>query len=460
MFKKDRYVSLFASGTILAICIILRIGLHAGAVGVSTIHPITPASINIRKSLPASSEFVKYLQQPEPETHWELTSEKKSDKGTTYDIRVTSLKWEKTIWTNRLLLFVPSHRTLRNTTILMLRGYNGGNASIDTVRQISNITGAAVAELYGIPNEPIDNRAEDQLLGYSLAKYMQTHDPNEPLFFPMTKCVHRAMDVIQQLGHITKVDLDNFIIMGQSKRGATTWLTGASDKRVVGIIPLGYDALNLKQQIPYLIDTHQVGVPMQSFQKLGLLDSIKKKDPWGLKLADMIDPYTYRKSLNIPKLVIISTNDPYWSTNAVNLYWKKLPGPKSLLFLPNQGHSGQESNNRTLNTGLAFVKSIGRNIPMPVVNANYNVEPGKIYVTTSPNQNAISATIWTATSDTVDFHNSTFVSQSMDMRRERKGAHFSKYIDIPKSGKLASFIEITFRSEGNEYSLTSPIKIQ
>ena len=48
-------------------------------------------------------------------------------------------------------------------------------------------------------------------------------------------------------------DIDDFIVMGGSKRGWTTWLTAAADplKRVKAIVPISIDMLNLDRQFTH-----------------------------------------------------------------------------------------------------------------------------------------------------------------------------------------------------------------
>src|SRR5690606_8115603 len=64
----------------------------------------------------------------------------------------------------------------------------------------------------------------------------------------MTNSAVRAMDTVtafrasEQGGHEA---VDRFVVAGGSKRGWTTWSTAAVDKRVVAIVPIVIDLLNL-----------------------------------------------------------------------------------------------------------------------------------------------------------------------------------------------------------------------
>jgi len=65
---------------------------------------------------------------------------------------------------------------------------------------------------------------------------------------PMTKSAVRAMDTVTAfLGSSREVTSGGrFVVAGGSKRGWTTWTTAAVDKRVVGIIPIVIDVLNIE----------------------------------------------------------------------------------------------------------------------------------------------------------------------------------------------------------------------
>ena len=65
----------------------------------------------------------------------------------------------------------------------------------------------------------------------------------------MTKSAVRAMDAVtafcaREAGGQSKSR--SFVVSGASKRGWTTWATAAVDKRVVAIIPIVIDMLNLE----------------------------------------------------------------------------------------------------------------------------------------------------------------------------------------------------------------------
>ena len=75
---------------------------------------------------------------------------------------------------------------------------------------------------------------------------------------------------------------------------------------------------------------------IQPYTQLGIQRELSTRR--GRRLVRLVDPWYYRKKLKMPKLLINGANDRYWPTDATSLYWKDLPGEKSLLYVPNSGH--------------------------------------------------------------------------------------------------------------------------
>ena len=156
----------------------------------------------------------------------------------------------------------------------------------------------------------------------------------------MVKSVVRAMDAIQQWSRKgARGEVLKFVVTGASKRGWTTWLTAVVDKRVIAIAPMVIDMLNIPAQIPnQLKQWGQFSIQIVDYTRRGLVQPENQTDRHA-RLWEMVDPYSYRDRLKIPKLIILGTNDPYWTLNALDLYWHGLTGIKHVLYVPNAGHS-------------------------------------------------------------------------------------------------------------------------
>jgi PhoPQ-activated pathogenicity-related protein len=83
------------------------------------------------------------------------------------------------------------------------------------------------------------------------------------------------------------------VVTGASKRGWTTWLTGASDKRVEAIAPMVIDVLNMPVSLDYQIKSWgDYSIQIEDYVKLGIPQSTGSAD--GQAITAMIDPYSYR----------------------------------------------------------------------------------------------------------------------------------------------------------------------
>ena len=142
-----------------------------------------------------------------------------------------------------------------DTAILFITGDGPRPGDNIDLGLISGATQLPVYMLFNIPNQPLWDMKEDDLIAHTFNKYLETKDPTWPLLFPMTKSAIKAMDAIQDFSAKTGHPVKKFIVTGASKRGWTTWLTAATrDKRVVGIAPLVFDNLNFTPQMSHQLE--------------------------------------------------------------------------------------------------------------------------------------------------------------------------------------------------------------
>lgn len=190
----------------------------------------------------------------------------------------------------------------------------------------------------------------------------------------MVKAAVRAMDAVTQFMLTLKpnVRISEFVVAGASKRGATTWLTGATDKRVVGIIPLVFDLLNVKEVVQGMF---------QSFGgwTFAFTDYIEMEVPkyFGTPeldvLTDVIDALNYKQNLTMPKLVIDACGDEFFQPQDDSYWWHLLPGRNHRLMADNAEHSLATGVFQVLESILAWYQSILHKVDPP--NFTWSIDP-------------------------------------------------------------------------------------
>src|SRR5262249_13227942 len=158
--------------------------------------------------------------------------------------------------------------------------------------------------LHQVPNQPLlGDKKEDALIAETFVRYLETKDENWPLLFPMVKSAVRAMDAVEEWSKKEgRPEVKRFVVSGASKRGWTTWLTGAVDKRVAAIAPMVIVTLNMRAQNPHQLEIWgRYSEQIEDYVSRGLTERLETPD--GLKLWKMIDPYTYRDRFTMPKML-------------------------------------------------------------------------------------------------------------------------------------------------------------
>src|SRR5438874_9481836 len=311
---------------------------------------------------PARASVIDYVKIPDKEFRWEVKSKTVTPEGTVYDLHLVSQIWHGIPWEHQLQVYLPKDMKPGATMFLFNQG---GKATADSRAfgmDLARKMGAPVAILYGIPNQPIFGKTEDALIAETFVKYLETKDASWPLLFPMAKSLVRAMDALQAFAKQEwKVEVRWFVVSGGSKRGWTTWLTGACDARVKAIGPLVIDTLNMQAQMDHQLKSYgKYSVMIRDYTARGLVPMPKTEE--AVKLWQMVDPYFYRDQLTMPTLIVNGANDPYWTVDALNLYWDGLKSKKWVLYVPNAGHgltqtvNGKPDKTRVQNTLAAFTR--------------------------------------------------------------------------------------------------------
>ncbi len=405
-----------------------------------------PLILSLLMSAPAHADLLDYLRRPDSSYSWKLQDQRASAGGVSYRFELVSQTWHGITWRHGLEVHVPTHMVSPRTALLFISGGTGDDLAF------ANGIGAPVVVLHDVPNQPLlGGKSEDTLIAETFIRYLSTGEDDWPLLLPMTKSVVRAMDAVQAFSRARlPAEIDGFVVTGASKRGWTSWLATAADARIRGVVPRVIDMLNVPAQMPHqLASWGDYSEMLAPYTRPGLPGSVDTDR--GRKLLAMVDPYAYRSRLGVPKLIVLGTNDRYWTLDALNLYWDGLPGSKHVLYVPNAGHALDGS---WLGSLACFFRSVAQGRPLPAMawtstngNGTNGNGTGELVVRSSVTPSA--ATVWRAASRTPDFReahwaaepvhvNGTVVQGEDPPAREAFQARFAT-LDYTLDGQRCSF---------------------
>lgn len=412
----------------------------------------------------APSALYQYVGGADDSFEWAVESVEDTAVGSSHYVKMTSQTWQGIRWEHDLLICSPPTVQHPKHVLMVINGGSNsrrGPRESDAAlgRTLAALTGARVALLFQVPNQPLmGDKYEDDLITETWLKYLETGDDSWPLLFPMVKSAVRAMDTVQQLGSSEwDAEIDSFVLTGASKRGWTSWLTPVADKRVVGTIPLVIDTLNFRGQMRYQHATWGFfSEQIEDYTRKGLINT-GEESPREIALRRMMDPWTYRKELSLPKLLVCGTNDPYWVADAMNNYWDDLIGPKYILQIPNGRHGLEGGVDTTVRTSAVFFRSLVTDTPLPQLSWSAERDSGdkSLSLTVSCDQAPTECVFWSVTSADRDLRDDRWVPLSS--KSEQAGGKYQYAIDIPESGDAALMAELRFGRLPLQYSLTTQV---
>ena len=411
---------------------------------------------------PSPKELDEYMALPDDSYGWKIVQKSEPGGRHVFLVEMTSQTWHEVMWKHYMYIVEPSKMTNPNNCILFIAGSSIGREPGNNDRMIAEglaeMSGSAVAMLFQVPNQPLfgDHR-EDSLIGETLLKAIETQDSTWPLLFPMTKSAIRGMDTVQALFKQERAkEIKNFVVSGASKRGWTSWLTAASqDQRVLAIAPAVINTLNKPKQMEYQMETWGDYSPsIRDYTSRNLVQDYGDNMPeYQKQLWAMIDPYSYRSRLTVPKLLIHGTNDPYWTVDATRWYWDDLEGVKYLLNLPNVGHDLGVHALKGLQTLAVFTRFACSGQPWPEMTWKHSEAGDYFVLSVQSDIPAKEAKLWTAQSETKDFRQARWVSQPVE------GVNGTYTVSIPKpaSGHIAYYLELETEFDEIPFSVTTEV---
>lgn len=395
-----------------------------------------------------------YMAREEPGFGWKKVSSKAAGGVKTWRVDFTSQKWQGIDWTHSLTVIEPENLDDQEHVIVFVAGGAIGDGPRDgdvgAGTLLAKVARMRVAVLQNVPNQPLmDGKKEDDLITESWLKYLETGDPTWPLLFPMVKSAVKAMDVVQafskeEFGSSPK----SFYITGASKRGWTSWLTPVVDKRIKATAPLVIDVLNFRPQMDNQLKTWGAySIQIEDYTRKGLIKP-QPGTPREEELMAMMDPYTYRSRLALPKLIVIGSNDPYWVVDATRFYWNDLEGPKNALVIPNAGHNLDNKNGGrelALSTVAIHFRMNAKNQRLPSLDFEQKGDTLHVKADKAPKY----MRGWTAHSETKDFRESKWAPKEID----QQGESGLMTVKSPEKGHVAWFCEYGYELDGVPYSI-------
>lgn len=311
-------------------------------------------------ALSGDGPLLSYVHQADDAFRWVKRATIHGAGYTAHVIDLHSQRWltaedvDRTLWQHWLTIVVPD-QVLHDKALLLVQHRNNTDeppAEIDEIQTaIALATNSVVAGIAQVPNQPLtftadpnaERRTEDDLIAFAQAQFLQNQDPAWLPRFPMVKATMRAMDAVQAfMAGEGNHPIKEFVVAGASKRGWTTWLVGAVDDRVCGIIPIVIDVLNVVPSMDHQRAVYGGWSPaLAPYINSGIMERLHS--PEFRALLDLVDPYMYRDDLTMPKYMINATGDQLFVPDSSQFYFPALLGEKHLRYLPNMDHNVDET---------------------------------------------------------------------------------------------------------------------
>jgi PhoPQ-activated pathogenicity-related protein len=409
----------------------------------------------------------RYAAAPDSAFRWSVVATRPGEGHTAWLIDLVSQRWlttaevDKPEWHHWLTIIKPD--TVRHDTAFLLVAGGDSKRKVPDktdpgLLDIALSTQSVVVELRMVPNQPLifandggRERSEDEIIAYAWDKFLRTGDERWPVRLPMTKAVVRAMDAVTAFcakppAGAAPAAVSRFVVAGASKRGWTTWTTAAVDKRVVAIVPIVIDVLNVEPSFDHHYRAYGFYAPaVKDYEESGLMGWLGT--PQYRALMRIEDPYEYRSRLTMPKFLVNATGDQFFLPDSWRFYLEALPGETHVRYIPNTDHGLKDTD--ALQSVAAFYASIVTGTPRPTVTWEANRD-GTIRV--RADRAPESVTVWRATNpDARDFRLETLgpVFTSTPLAPTAPGT-WQTTIAAPPKGWSAGLVELRF-SSGSKY---------
>jgi PhoPQ-activated pathogenicity-related protein len=439
---------------------------------------LSASALNRPTALAQETALDRYIAKPDPSYSWKLVKTISGDGFKGYILDLTSQTWrsaadvDRPVWKHWLTIVKPD-KTTSNKALLFIGGGSNNDPAPSTISprlsEFAMESNTVVAELGMVPNQPLffsdskdKGRVEDDLVAYSRVRQMQTGDDTWLVRLAMVKSGVRALDAIQEFAASDtggRLKIEQFVVSGGSKRGWTTWLVAAVDKRVIAIMPTVIDALNSEA-----ITRHQFEA--YGFFSPALQDYVNHKifpdkigTPEYQHILAIEDPYNYRNRdrLKIPKYLVNASGDQFFLPDNSQFYFGELQGEKYLRYVPNAKHNLAGSDVR--DSLLAYYQAILNGKARPQFSWKKEKD-GTLIVTAKDKPKEVN--LWQATNPKArDFRVDTIGhAYTSSPLKEAKPGVYEARVPKPASGFTAFFVELVYDSGGKyPFKFTTEVSV-
>jgi len=430
-------------------------------------------------SIAADNALEDYVRRPEPAWGWSLQEYSWGMMAETYRLRLVSQQWlddtqvDHPRWTHELYIAQPralcgdSARDSKLAVLIISGGRNTAEGEPrPSSRDRSTLAGLIaqtfcrpVIELRQVPNQPLlftgepAGRKEDAVLAYSMDRYLRGERGDWPAQMAMVKSVVQAMSAAQAFSRTREEipDIDQFVLLGASKRGWTAWLTAAIDPRVRAIVPVSIDLPNLAEQFPHHYRAY--GRYSDALADYVALDiGCRMASARGAELLGIVDPYRWRDRLKLPKLLINSAGDEFFVSDSSRFYFDALPGSKRMRYTVNTDHDQGDKLERHQLFLLArnWLNDLVAGREPPRLDWE---QPRPDLLVVRPSQPAQEVRLWRAENPQArDFRLETIgpAWRSRRLEPDKDGAYRVR-LKTPRQGWRAVLVEASFGGSGSDW---------
>lgn len=410
--------------------------------------------------------LLSYLNNEDCTEAWEVRDTYMIDNVQAFSLLLISQKWQGILWKHELIVLAPD--TIDHDGSLLF--ISGGSVkdgmpnfskqndkTTQLMAKLADKNKAVVTLLRQVPNQPLyDGLYEDALISYTLNEFKKDNDYSWPLLFPMVKSVRKAMDVVQEFSSKKlNQEINRFVLSGASKRGWTTWLTGASqDPRVIAIAPMVIDMLNMPATLEYQKEIYgEYSEQIEDYVKLEIPQAINSE--FGNALVKMIDPYSYRNKLTMPKMIFLGTNDEYWTVDAAKHYINEIPGNNLLHYVANAGHKLGDKTQAFKALSAFFALNLTEaSLPVNSWLLKEHRRSINLEIEADGNQ-LLRSVLWTSYSESRDFRKVEWINKEIKLNEKNKSQIEAK-LKYPKTGYKAFYVDLFYPDpNGGEYSIST-----